>query len=117
MLLVRCFVKWRHSCSKDVALVKLEPIQEMKLGCDGDGAIIDALPLSLTAKTPYGNLVQHLIVGRLEVVLGALGISELSVELATDAYKALTHIVKLRAYGRGSIGYSKTLAVGGVRPV
>ena len=95
--------------ARDMAVIKLEPLQEMQLHFEANDAVIDAVPLLLPATTPYSNLIQHLIMARLEHVLSGLDVAGLSIEPATEYLKTFAEMLRLRGYGPGQKGHRKAL--------
>ena len=94
----------------DKAVVSFGLLQQMNLRFEAWHAVIDDIPLMLSADTPYSFLVQHLVMARLEVVLGSLDVHYLEVNVATipEEFAAL---LKLRSYQRSQEMYSKHLVV------
>jgi hypothetical protein len=89
-------------------VVKLEPLQQLNLRFEAGKAIIDNMPLMLLEDTPYYSLVQHLVMGRLEVVLAEMDVFYLGVNAATIPEK-FAALLKLRSYKYSQRMYNKYL--------
>lgn len=91
----------------DRSVVKLEPLQQIKLHFEKGRAVMDDMPRMLATKTPYYPLVQHLVMARLEYLLAEMDVFYLEVNAKiTEEFAAL---LQLRGYHYTRGTYNKYL--------